>query len=193
VARDRDASGAGAPVGTVARAARRTGRVGPWLALPALVWFAWWVAPEVHLWGTLMGTLATGFWLHRWSSAATPALALRRDALVARREALDEHYPWPRVLDVAADEAALVIRTSASVVEGADALMYAPPPGGELLPGVTDPRTARERILAARDAALGHARADTRTRRRPAPAAVVAAATALGVLTAFLLGGTGAG
>jgi hypothetical protein len=117
---------------------------------------------------------------------AVPYLSATSRALVMHQLLLDERYPWARVEAVVADDEALAVRTSASEVEAADALLFAPRPGEELLRGVTEPFDARDRLLAARRAGVAHATADTATRRRPSVPAVVATLGALAWLGTLL-------
>jgi hypothetical protein len=175
--------------GRLGRLARRSGTVGPWLALPVVAAFVWWLGPElVTWWSVVFFAFGTASVLHAWAWAATPALGVTARALVARRPVLDEHLPWARVRDVVADASALVIRTYASSTEEADALMYSVPPGEQLLPGTGDAREARDRLLAARALGLGLATADTSTRRLPSRAAVVAALGALACVAGLVAG-----
>ncbi|MFE6969102.1 hypothetical protein [Isoptericola sp. NPDC057653] len=180
-------AGAGRIDGAVLAVVRRTGRWAPWVAVPAAATVGWWLAPGTEVWSGLVGSALVAGLLHAWSWSATAALRVTPRGLVEHGAVLDARYPWSRVAAVLADPGALVVRTRASSVEEPDALMFAVPPDGErLLPGVSDPLVARERILAARAAGAASATADTATRRRPSRPTIVAALGAAAFLLAVL-------
>jgi len=175
--------------GSVTALGRRTGRWGPWAAVPVVAVLGRWLAPELELWSCLVGTCFVGALVHAWSWSAAPAMLTTARGLVERGPVIDATYPWARVAGVVADTTALVIRTDASATEEADAIMFAAPPDGEqLLPGVTDPLVARERILAARASGAASATADTTTVRRPSGPVVVAALCGAAFLVGTLVG-----
>ncbi|WP_265520581.1 hypothetical protein [Oerskovia flava] len=181
--------------GPVLRLAVATGTVGPWLTVPAVAVLAAWWGTELHLVGLLFGTVLVWSALGGWAWLAEPSLRITPRALVSTGRHLDEHVPWIAVEDVAADGQALVVRVRETATSEADAIMVAPPSGFDVLPGTTDPRTAREAILAARRRSTTAAAPDQpleRIPRRPSRATLVGAAGAVAAVTGVVLGGGGA-
>jgi hypothetical protein len=147
-------------------------RTGPWLSWPAawlvavpLGWLfaggdvAWWhmIVPVGLLWRAGRS----------WALAWVRPLSVRPAGLVARGPWSSELVPWREITAVVADERALVVRLDDALAGEGDALLFAAgDDGAALLAGARSTEDARDRIEAARSAALPDAHA-ARGRRRP--------------------------
>ncbi|MGW6228332.1 hypothetical protein ACWFQT_14550 [Cellulosimicrobium cellulans] len=171
--------------GRWASLARSTGVVGPWAALPVVLAFALWAAPEASWFAALAGSVGVGGALHAWSSAAHPALSTTAVALVVRGPLRDTFVPWSRVTSVSARQGALVVRLAPSMLDAEEALVISECPLGGYLRGVVDPLVARDTLLAARAVSTS---TGTESRRRPSRDAVVAVLGGLALVAGVVLG-----
>lgn len=132
---------------------RRTGGWGPWLVLPAVAWFASWVAPETDWWRGLMLVAAAASVGPQWATAARTRLRLAPSGLVVAGSVRDELVPWTDVLGAAANDTSLVIRVRDTEDGGSeqDAILLAwAPELAPLLAGDPTPQAAAATLERAR-------------------------------------------
>lgn len=100
---------------------RRTGRIGPWLAVP-VIGFAAYQSVSVDAGddpvGTVLLALGIGIFGYFWADAGAPRMRIGSTALFVRGIIVSERIPLPMVHGVAANEGALIFRTRPA---GADA------------------------------------------------------------------------
>ncbi|GII98750.1 hypothetical protein CLV28_0518 [Sediminihabitans luteus] len=189
---DEGTSDAGTPAptgaGPVLRAARRTGSLGPWLAVPVLALVGVLVLADSPWYLVAGGAATAAWWGSAWSGAPLPWARPTSRGLVLRSGVLDTVLPWSRVERVVADELSVVVRVSATRVSPADAYWCAQhDPSLPLVRGTSTPEEACDAVRRAQAAAP--ASADTDVRRRPSRPAVVGALWAAALVVGTLLAG----